>query len=122
MEDGDVGMIERSQQPGFPLETGEPLRISRELGGQDLERDLTPELGVVGAIDDTHPSLAEFIDDAIVGERPVYHFRSLRCAVILSPFAWRSGSPSTNVRSRTHPLTGHLIEGRAVFGERYGIG
>ena len=36
----DVGMIERSQQLGFPAETGNTVRVPCELLGQDLDGNL----------------------------------------------------------------------------------
>ena len=39
-------MIERGEDFGFPLESREPLRIGRDDGGQDLDRDLPLQAGV----------------------------------------------------------------------------
>ena len=58
--DGDDGrMIERRRRSCFPLEATEPLRIGRELVGQDFDRGFTPELGVLGAVDLAHPTGTE---------------------------------------------------------------
>jgi len=46
-----------------------PLRIFGELRWEDFQRDVAPELLVPGAPDDTHPSLADLLDQLVAGER-----------------------------------------------------
>ena len=43
----DVGMIQRREHPRLALEACEPIRVARERTGQDLDRDVAPELRVV---------------------------------------------------------------------------
>ena len=46
VDGGDVRMIERGEHFRFALKAREPIGISRERGGQDLNRDLTFQPGV----------------------------------------------------------------------------
>jgi hypothetical protein len=39
MDCGNIGMIERCEQPGFTLEAGHSFRIGGEQIGKELERD-----------------------------------------------------------------------------------
>ncbi len=59
-------MIERREDLCFPLEAREPIRIVRKRVGQDLQRDITAELRIVGAVDFAHPSAANGPDDFVV--------------------------------------------------------
>ena len=43
---GDVRMIQRGEDFRFALKSREPIGISRERGRQDLDRDLTLQLGI----------------------------------------------------------------------------
>ena len=36
--------------------------------GQDLQRNVALKPGVMGSINDTHPTLADLLDEAVVGE------------------------------------------------------
>ncbi len=48
VDGGDVGVVEAGEDLRLPLESSEPVRISREGVGEDLQRDLAVELGVGG--------------------------------------------------------------------------
>src|SRR5262245_45147158 len=52
-------MIERRQSLRLALEPREPIGIVREHFGQDLQRDVPPELGIPGAIDLAHTTRAK---------------------------------------------------------------
>ena len=54
VDGADVRMIQRSQQPRFPLEAREPIRIAGGRPRQDLDGDLATEPFVVGTIDLAH--------------------------------------------------------------------
>ena len=60
---GDVRVVERGEQLRLALEAGEALRVGGEGRGQDLDRDLAPELRVGGAIDLAHAAFAELGGD-----------------------------------------------------------
>ena len=47
-------MVQRGQDFGFPLKPGEPIAISHHRGRQDLDGDLTLQLGIGGPIHFTH--------------------------------------------------------------------
>ena len=57
MNDGDVGMIEGSQQLRFAFEALHALGVLREIFRQNFDRDLALQLGVGGAIDLAIPPL-----------------------------------------------------------------
>jgi len=55
----DIGMIQRGQHLGFALESRHVLRIVGQGRGQDLDRDVAVQLGVVGAINLAHAAGAK---------------------------------------------------------------
>ena len=66
MNHSDVRMLERRRGTRLvekPLAAG---RIVNELGWQDLERDLAPEIHVDGTVDDAHAAAADLFDDFVV--------------------------------------------------------
>jgi hypothetical protein len=69
----DVLVIQTCQHPGLALESLEPLRVFRELGGEDLERDLAAELAVLGSPNLAHPTRAELAGNPIVSEGRADH-------------------------------------------------
>jgi hypothetical protein len=65
---GNIGMAQRCQGPGFALETGDPLGVARNQVGDDLQRDLSPEPAVPGAVNLTHSACAKGRDDFVRAE------------------------------------------------------
>jgi hypothetical protein len=61
----DMGMIERGQRLRFALEAGEAIAIIREGVRQDLQRDVTMQLRVTGAIDLAHPTRTDRREDFV---------------------------------------------------------
>src|SRR5262249_14460904 len=61
-----VRMVQRGEDLRLAVEPGEPLRVARERGGKDLDRDLTVETGVDRLPHHTHPALADRLDEAVV--------------------------------------------------------
>ena len=59
VDGGDVRVVEAGEDLGLPLEPSEPVRVSGEGVGQDLQRDLAVELRVGGLPDLAHAPLAE---------------------------------------------------------------
>jgi hypothetical protein len=51
----DVGVGQGRHRPGLGLETAQPVRRRRTLGGDELEGHLAAETGIAGAVDLTHP-------------------------------------------------------------------
>ena len=68
VDTGNVRMTERSEGPGFALETGDPLGVARYQVGQDLEGDVSSQAAVLGAINLTHSAGAEGRDDFVRAE------------------------------------------------------
>ena len=68
VEDRDVGMVQRRQGPRFPLEALDAVAVASKCVGQDLERDVTPQSHVSGAVDLAHASRAERAVDFVAGE------------------------------------------------------
>ena len=62
----DIGMIERREHLGFPLEARHALGVVRERLRQDFDRHVAAQLGIGGAIDFAHPAFAELGGDAIM--------------------------------------------------------
>ena len=65
---GDVGMIQRGEHLGFALEPCQAVGVVRERLRQDLDRDVTIQLGVACAVDLTHSTLADRGDDFVDAE------------------------------------------------------
>ena len=63
---GDMWMIQRSEDLGLALETGQALSVLDEVGRQRFDRDVAVELGVAGAIDLAHAALAQPVGDLVV--------------------------------------------------------
>jgi hypothetical protein len=59
IDGGDVGVIERGQELGFPLKSSQPLRIFGELLRQNLDGNFTAQVGVLGPIHFSHAALAD---------------------------------------------------------------
>ena len=75
----DVRVVEAGEDVRFPLEPGQPIRVSGEGVGQDLQRDLAAQLRVGGAIDLAHAPLADEGGDIVVPEaRPRCEWHPVR--------------------------------------------
>ena len=66
---GNVGVVEAGEDLRLPREPGEPVWISCEGVGEDLQRDLAVELGVGGLPDLAHAALPEQGGDVVVADR-----------------------------------------------------
>jgi hypothetical protein len=62
----DVGVIERGERFRLPLETCDAIRIGGEGLRQDLDRDVTVEFGVAGAVDLAHSTFADLRKDFVL--------------------------------------------------------
>src|SRR5215469_4340021 len=63
---GDAGMVQLRGSSGLLEKALAGLRIGFRVLGKELQRDLTAERQVLGAINSTHPTFAEFSENAIV--------------------------------------------------------
>ena len=61
-------MIQRGEDFGFALKTREPFRIRRDCGRQNLERDLSLQLGVRRAEHLPHAAFADLSGDLVDAE------------------------------------------------------
>ena len=61
----DVRMIERGENLRFALEPRDAIVILRECLGEDLQRDVTIEFRIAGAVDLAHTAGAERRDDLV---------------------------------------------------------
>ena len=68
VDGGDVRMIQRGEDFGFALKTRQPIVVSRERWRQDLDRDLTLQLGVGRPIHLPHPAFADLGGDFVDAE------------------------------------------------------
>ena len=75
VDGGDVGVVERCQQPRFALETGQAFRVLGIAGREDLDGDLPVQARIPGAVDLAHAPGPEGSDDLVAAEQIVRHFR-----------------------------------------------
>ena len=61
------------RQPSFPAETFQRLRVFGDVLRKELQRDEATEFRVLGLVDHTHPTTAEFLDDAVVRDGLANH-------------------------------------------------
>ena len=61
----DVGVVERGQRLRLAREPRQPVIVSRDGVGQDLERDVSLQPEVAGAVHLAHSTCAEAIDDLV---------------------------------------------------------
>src|SRR6516164_7939164 len=59
-------MIERGSRLRFTLESFQRASVVCHLLGQELQRDKTSKLGVLGLVHYAHSPAAEFLDDAVM--------------------------------------------------------
>ncbi len=67
---GDVGVVDHRSRPRLADEPASPLLVPRHGLRQDLQRDLTAEPRVLGAVDDAHSPLSQLRHDAVMVDRP----------------------------------------------------
>ena len=59
-------------------EAAESLRVFGNVVGQELQSDKAVQLYVLGFVDNAHATAAEFLDDAVVGNRLAEHGQGIR--------------------------------------------
>ena len=62
-------MIERGEHTRFAFEARQPIAITGEGRGQDLDRDVAPEFRIARAIDLAHPSRPNRGEDVVRANR-----------------------------------------------------
>jgi len=73
MDGHDVRMTQHRDRLRLPVEPREPVGVFRHLGGEDLQRHLSPELLVGGQIDLSHSPGTDPVEDLVVKQRPAGH-------------------------------------------------
>src|SRR5208337_1671207 len=63
----DVRMIQCSSSSGFAQEAFEGLCIARIVTEKELQRDVSAESRVLGAINHTHPATTQLLNDTVMG-------------------------------------------------------
>ncbi len=86
----DVGVIERRRRAGFGNEALFCLRVVAEILWEEFQRDEAFEPRILCLVHDPHAALAQFREDAIVGNRCADH-------VVASP---RGPNGGANIRPR----------------------
>jgi len=61
-------MVERRDGPRLVLKTLETVRRRGQGLRQDLERDVAPQLGIVGAIHHPHAAGADLLENVVMSE------------------------------------------------------
>ena len=65
----NVGMIQGGRGLRLALKTTERLGIARHLIRKELQSNEAVQASVLGLVDHTHPSAAEFFEDPVVRDR-----------------------------------------------------
>src|SRR5216683_591699 len=71
----DVGMVQCGCGLGFALKTGECLRVTGNLLGQELEGDEAMQPRVLSLVNHTHPATTHLLNDAVVRDGLADHWR-----------------------------------------------
>src|SRR3954463_9620864 len=113
---GDVWMIERGQQFGFPLKPGDPAGVAGEHLRQDLDGDFAAKLRVARAIHLAHAAGADGVDDFVTADPcagyqhgaldapELYAFQCLKCRRPVNTMASPcSSAAAITSASRTDP-------------------
>ena len=59
----DIGVVDGGRRAGLTHEAKTPLLVGNQVRGQHLQRHLTLQLRVLGAVDDPHAALADPVED-----------------------------------------------------------
>jgi len=66
VDGGDVGVVERREEPRLALEPREAVGVGGEGGREELERDVATEFGVARAVYLTHAPGADLVGHLVV--------------------------------------------------------
>src|SRR5690242_19759369 len=70
-------MVQGGSRLSFPLEPTQGLRIAGNFIGQELQGYETVQPCILGFVDDTHSSATDFLDDAVVRNGTLDHWRKM---------------------------------------------
>jgi hypothetical protein len=79
VDTGDVGVIERREQFGFPLESRQSVGVVRNAVREDLERDIPLQSGVPRLVDFAHPADSEQGEDFVHADPGACNKRHSEC-------------------------------------------
>src|SRR5438128_1194216 len=94
VDGADVRVIEGGRGLRLASETGQRLKVSGNFFRQEFEGDETVQARVFGLVDHTHPTAAEFLQDAVVRDGLAEHRRNAMAYGFGSQRWWTVGSPS----------------------------
>jgi hypothetical protein len=96
----DIGMVQGKGGLRFPLETDEGVRVSSNLIWQELQSHEAVQFYILSLVDDTHPTTAELLDDAVVRDGLADQFdnSSPRTAVLGWPDRQVNAGPALRVK------------------------
>ena len=80
----DVGMIESGSGTCLTPEALQSSRITGHQLREKLQRDKAAKFRVFGFIDHTHPTAAQLLDDAVMGEGLADYVKASPVAIVLS--------------------------------------
>ena len=69
VDDDDSRVIEGRDDRCFAMKTLDSVRVRRDLGVDDFDRDVTSQTRIAGAIHRAHSALSDSLQDVIVGDR-----------------------------------------------------
>src|SRR5882762_2354872 len=90
----DVWMVQRRGGLRFALETGEGLRVSSDLIGQELQRNEAMQPSILGLVDHTHAATAQLLQDAVVRNSLAEHRRNATAYEFRKSTLGAVGSPN----------------------------
>src|SRR4029079_18653847 len=73
----DVRVAQRGGCLGLLAEARREVGVAQVLGAQELERDVTTETGISGAVDGRHPARAEQLDQSIAAAKDLSDLRQV---------------------------------------------
>ena len=111
----DPRMVERGEDLRLAAEPGQALRLIGDLGREDLEGDVAPELEVAGAEHLSHPARADRVEDLVVPDSIAWaqlpHQRMSRgCPVEARTLDQSAPSGSIFLRSDTASRIGTCVK------------
>ena len=77
LDGADVGVVQRRRGLGFQDEPLTGVVVARQLGWQQLKRDMPIEVSIEGLVDDPHPAATQLLQDCVVREGLAFHHTPL---------------------------------------------
>jgi len=103
----DVGVVQRGSGLRFLHEALLTFEIGDRLRRQDFDGDKAVKVGITGLVDHTHPTLAKFLDDAVVRDGSPDKWTGLRHGGVI--LGWGHRQVNEAKRTCAHPFTGEVF-------------